>query len=382
MNFDLTEKQKFIQKTVRQFCEEVLKPNVVEMDEKQKFSWENAKALGEMGLWGIQVDPKYGGAGLDTISYAICIEEIARVSPSDALNVTVHNSVCAYPIQRWGTEEQKQKYLPKLASGEHIGCFSLTEPNAGSDVAAVETTAKLEGDNYILNGTKIFVTNGGVGSTFLIGGTVDRKLGARGLTIFILEKGMEGFSIGKKENKLGMRGSATTELIMTDAVVPKDNFLGKEKGGFPIAMETLNAGRIGIAAQALGIAQAAYELSANYAANRKQFKKPLTALQAISFYLADMLTEVEMARLLVYRAAFMKDQKRKYAKEAAQCKLVAGETAMRATTKAIQIFGGYGFIKDFPIEMFFRDAKVTEIYEGTSEIMKVIIANDIIRSLK
>ena len=319
---------------------------------------------------------------MDTISYAIIIEEIARVSPSEALNVTVHNSVCAYPIQKWGTKQQKIKYLPELATGEHIGCFSITEPNAGSDVAGTQTTATLKGGNYVLNGRKVFVTNGGIGSTFLIGATTDKAKGVRGLTIFILEKGMDGFSVGKIENKLGMRGSSTSELILDNVVVPREHILGRESGGFKIAMETLNAGRIGIAAQAVGISQAAFELSTEYARNRKQFGKALNTFQAVSFKLADMLTETEMARLLVQRAAFLKDSHSPYAREAAQCKVVASETAMKSTTNAIQIFGGYGFIKDFPIEMFFRDAKVTEIYEGTSEVMRIIIAQDIIKNFR
>ncbi|MHA1793397.1 MAG: acyl-CoA dehydrogenase family protein [Promethearchaeota archaeon] len=379
MDFAYSEKQIFIKQAVRDFCEKVLKPVAREIDEKEKFSWETAREMGKMGIWGIQVDPKYGGAGLDTISYALVIEEIARVSPAEALNVTVHNSVCAYPIQKWGTKKQKIKYLPKLASGEHIGGFSLTEPNAGSDVGSLEAEAEDRGDHFILNGTKIFVTNGGVGSTFLIGASTDRDLGTRGLTIFILEKGMDGFYVGKKENKLGMRGSSTTELIMENVKVPKENVLGKVNKGFKIAMDTLNAGRIGIAAQAVGIAQAAFELSTRYAVNRKQFKRPLISFQAISFSLADMLTEIEMARLLVHRAAFLKDKQESFAKEAAQCKLVASEVAMRATTNAMQIFGGYGFTKDFSIERFFRDAKVTEIYEGTSEVMRIIIAQDIMK---
>ncbi|MHA1681884.1 MAG: acyl-CoA dehydrogenase family protein [Promethearchaeota archaeon] len=382
MDFSHDEKYEFIKTTVRDFCETVIQPTAADLDRDQVFSWENARELGKMGLWGIQVDPEFGGAGLDTITYAMIIEELARVSPSEALSVTVHNSVCAYPIQKWGTDAQKEKYLPKLATGEHIGCFSLTEPNAGSDVAAIETTARKEGDNYILNGNKIFVTNGGVGSTFLIGAMTDKKRGARGLSVFILEKGMEGFRPGKHEDKLGMRASSTAELIMEDVVVPKENLLAGENKGFKIAMETLNAGRIGIASQAVGISQAAFELSSEYASQRKQFNRPLTAFQAISFTLADMLTDTEVARLLVQRAAYLKDRHVPYAKEAAQCKMVAAEVAMKSTTKAIQIFGGYGFIKDFPIERFFRDAKVTEIYEGTSEVMRIIIAQGIIKKYK
>ncbi|MBD3188776.1 acyl-CoA dehydrogenase [Candidatus Bathyarchaeota archaeon] len=381
LDFSHDERYYFIKRTVREFCEKVLGPTAEEVDRAQEFSWDNAKKMGEMGFWGIQVAPEYGGAGLDTITYAMIIEEIARISASESLSVTVHNSVCAYPIQRWGTDKQKAKYLPKLASGEHIGCFSLTEPNAGSDVASIETTAREVEDGYVLNGNKVFVTNGGVGSTFLIGAMTAKSAGIKGLTIFILEKGMKGFIVGKHENKLGMRGSNTSELIMNEVMVPRENVLGQVNGGFKIAMETLNAGRIGIAAQAVGIGQAALELSSSYARKRKQFKRPLTAFQAISFNLADMLTEVEMARLLVQRAAWKKDNHKPYAKDAAQCKLVASEVAMKATTKAIQIFGGYGFIKDFPIERFFRDAKVTEIYEGTSEVMRIIIAQDLIGKL-
>ncbi|MHA1717104.1 MAG: acyl-CoA dehydrogenase family protein [Promethearchaeota archaeon] len=381
MDFELTKKQKLIRKTIREFVESEIGPTASELDEKQVFSWENARKMAEMGLWGIQVSQEYGGVGLDTISYAICIEEIARVSPAEALSVTVHNSVCAYPIQRWGTDAQKERYLPGLAAGEQIGCFSLTEPNAGSDVAGIETTAREDGDFYILNGNKIFVTNGGIGGTYLIGASTDRKAGARGITIFILERGMKGFEIGKHENKLGMRASSTAELIMTDVAVPKENILGSVNNGFKIAMETLNAGRIGIAAQAVGIGQAAFDLASKYASQRIQFKRPIIKFQAISFMLADMLTSVEISRLLVYKAAFLKDKHRDYAKEAAQCKLVASEMAMKNTTKSMQIFGGYGFIKDFSIERYFRDAKITEIYEGTSEIMRIIIAQHILKNV-
>lgn len=382
MDFELTKKQQLIKRVAREFCETVLKPTAAEVDELQQVSWENTRAMATMGYWGIQVDPKYGGAGLDTISYATIIEEIARVSPSESLSVTVHNSVCAHPIQKWGTEAQRERHLPGLASGERIGGFSLTEPNAGSDVAGLETTATPRGDGFVLNGTKIFVTNGGVGSVFLIGAMTDKARGSKGMTIFIVEKEMDGFSVGKHENKLGMRGSSTAELIMTDVHVPAANVLGRVNDGFKIAMETLNAGRIGIAAQAVGIAQAAFELAAAYTSTRKQFGKSLNSFQAVSFPLADMLTRVEMARLLVQRAAFMKDKHVDYATAAAQCKLVASETAMDATTKAIQLFGGYGFIKDYTIERFFRDAKVTEIYEGTSEVMRMIIAQAIARTFK
>ncbi|MFO8019234.1 MAG: acyl-CoA dehydrogenase family protein [Promethearchaeia archaeon] len=379
MNFELTEKQKLIRRSVRKFSENVLEPVAPLVDKELRFSWETAKELSEIDAWGIQLPEKYGGAALNSISYAITIEEISRVCASTGLSLTVHNSVGAYPIYKWGTDEQKEKYLHDLASGDKIAGFTWTEPNAGSDAAGIETVAVEDGDDFIINGSKIFVTNGGVASVMIVGSRYQKENGENGLAAFILEKDMDGYEIGKKEDKMGMRGSSTTSLYFNDVRVPKENILGDLRSGFRIAMQTLDIGRIGIAAQALGIAQAAYEQSVEYSKGRVQFDRPISKFQGVSFKLSEMATEIDAARLLVYRAAFRKDQTDNFSKESAMCKYYASKVAREATQEAIQVHGGYGYMKDLPLERYYRDAKVCEIYEGTSEIMKLIIAQQILR---
>ncbi len=382
MDFALTPKQKMVQSATRKFATEYLEPRAPIIDLEHRFDWEAAKKLGEIGAWGIQISPKYGGGGLDSVSYAIVIEELSRACASTGLNVTVHNSVCAAPIQKWGTEEQRQRFLPDLAVGKRIGAFAMTESNAGSDVAGVATTAELDGDEWVINGTKIFATNGGVASVMLIGALTDPKQPPhKSLGLFLMEQNMKGFSVGKIEDKMGMRGSSTTELVFRDCRVPKENMLGTPSTGFPIAMQTLDMGRIGIAAQALGIGQGAYEASLKYSKARQQFGKPIGAFQAISFKLAEMVTELNAARLLTWQACDKKDRGIPYSTESAMCKYYASDKAMQICTDAIQIYGGYGYMREYPLERFFRDVKVTQIYEGTNEIMKIIIANNILREL-
>ncbi len=379
LNFKLTEKQKLVRSSVRKFAEEILAPIAPIIDRDAIFSWETAKELSKINAWGIQLPEKYGGAELDSISYAITIEEISRICASTGLTLTVHNSVGAFPIHKWGTEGQKDKYLFDIASGKKIAGFTWTEPNAGSDARGIECMAIQDGDEFILNGSKIFVTNGGIGSVFLVGTQYQMNNGQRGVATLIVEKGMEGYEIGPKEDKLGMRGNPTTSLYFHDVRVPKENVLGSLNDGFRIAMQTLDVGRIGIAAQALGIAQAAYEHSVEYSKGRIQFKRPISQFQSISFKLAEMATKIDAARLLVYRASFMKENATKFSKESAMCKYYASKVARQTTQEAIQIHGGYGYMKDLPIERYYRDAKVTEIYEGTSEIMKLIISQQILR---
>jgi len=379
MQFELTERQKLVRQTIRKFAEEVLAPVAPIIDREATFSWETAKELSKINAWGIQLPEKYGGAELDSISYAIIIEEIARVCASTALGVTVHNSVGAYPIYKWGTEEQKEKYLYDIASGKKIAGFTWTEPNAGSDAGGIECMATEDGDDFILKGSKIFVTNGGNGSVFIVGTKYQLNNGQKGVAALIVEKGMEGYEIGPKEDKLGMRGNPTTSLYFNDVRVPKENVLGNLNEGFKIAMQTLDVGRIGIAAQALGIAQAAYDHAVEYSKGRIQFKTPIAAFQGISFKIAEMITKIKAARLLVYHASFTKDMGERFSKEAAMCKLYASKVARQVTQEAIQIHGGYGYMKDLPLERFYRDAKVTEIYEGTSEIMKLVISNHYLR---
>lgn len=380
MDFSLTPRQRLVQKLTRKFATEYLEPRAPVIDLEHRFDWDAARVLGEIGAWGIQISPQYGGAGLDSISYAIVIEELSRACGSTGLNVTVHNSVCAAPIEKWGTPEQRERFLPDLASGRKIGAYSLTEPNAGSDVAGIQTIAELDGDEYIINGNKIFVTNGGVAEVVLIGVTLDPKLPPhKSLGLFIMEQGMAGFSVGKLEDKMGMRGSSTTELVFKDCRVPKENMLGKVGAGFGIAMKTLDMGRIGIAAQALGIGQAAFEAALRFSKTRQQFGRPISAFQAISFKLADMAIDLNAARLLIWQACDRKDKDFPYTTEAAICKYYAANRAMGICTEAIQIHGGYGYMRELPLERYFRDVKVTEIYEGTSEIMKLIIANNLLK---
>ncbi|TFG09866.1 MAG: acyl-CoA dehydrogenase [Promethearchaeota archaeon] len=375
MQFELTDRQKLVRRSIRDFAEKVLAPVAPVVDRDAKFSWETAKELSKINAWGIQLPEKYGGAELDSISYTIIIEEVARVCASTALTLTVHNSVGAFPIYKFGNEEQKDRLLPDIASGKKIAGFTWTEPNAGSDAAGIECMAVEEGDYLILNGSKIFVTNGGIGSVFLVGSKYQLKNGQKGICTLIVEKGMKGYEIGPKEDKMGMRGNPTTSLYFNDVPIPKENVLGNLNDGFKIAMLSLDAGRIGIAAQALGIAQAAYDHALDYSKGRTQFKRPIAKFQGVSFKLAEMITKIKAARLLVYHAAFTKDISDRYSKESAMCQLYASQIAREVAQEAIQIHGGYGYMKDLPLERYYRDAKVTEIYEGTSEIMKLVISN-------
>lgn len=380
MNFNLTKEQEMVRVTVNSFAQNEVAPLAAEIDLTGEFPADNVKKMSKYGFMGVPFPKKYGGAGGDNVSYAITVEELSRACASTGVICSAHTSLCATPIYMFGTEEQKEKYLVPLAKGEKLGAFGLTEPDAGTDAAGQKTTAVLDGDHYILNGTKIFITNGGKADVYIVIAVTDKKLGTHhGTTAFIVEAGTPGFSIGKKEDKMGIRASATTELIFEDCRVPKENILGNIGEGFKVAMMTLDGGRIGIAAQALGIAQSALDNATKYSKERVQFSKALSKFQAIQWMLADMATEIEAARLLVYRAAFLKDTKQKYGHASAMAKLFAAETAMRVTTKAVQIHGGYGYMKDYPVERLMRDAKITEIYEGTSEVQRMVIASNLLK---
>lgn len=379
MNFSLTKEQEFVKQMVREFAETEVKPLAAEIDVTEEFPMENVKKMAKYHMMGIPFSTELGGAGGNNLSYAIAVEELSRVCGSTGVILSAHTSLCATPIDMFGTEEQKQKYLVPLAKGEKIGAFGLTEPNAGTDAAGQQTTAVLDGDHYVLNGSKIFITNGGVADVFIIFAMTDKSQGTRGISAFIVEKGFKGFSIGKVEDKLGIRASSTTELVFEDCIVPKENLLGKEGKGFKIAMQTLDGGRIGIAAQALGIAQGALDEAVEYMKERKQFGRSLSKFQGLQWMIADMEVKVEAARLLVYKAAFNKDNKLPYTVDAARAKLFAAETAMEVTTKAVQIFGGYGYTKDYPVERMMRDAKITEIYEGTSQVQRMVIAGNLLK---
>jgi alkylation response protein AidB-like acyl-CoA dehydrogenase len=380
MNFSLSKSQLMIQKSIRKFASETLEEWANYLDRESKpLPPEIVREMGRLNIWGIQAPAEFGGADLDTVSYCLVIEEISRVSAAVGLGVTVHNSVCLAPLLKFGTRDQIARYAPDLASGRKIGGFTVTEPQAGSDAASIQTTAVADGDHYILNGQKAFVTNGGVGDLFIVAASVDRKKKTRGIALFLVEKSMEGFEVGKIEDMMGMRGNMVSELFFNNVRVPKENVLGRVEDGFRISMQTLDIGRIGIAAQALGIGYAAYAAAATYAMERKQFDRPIGTFQAISFMLADMKTNLDAARLLIYRAADLKDRGLPFSTESAMCKVYASSTAMQVCMQALQIFGGYGYVKDLPVERFFRDAKITEIYEGTSEVMKIIIGNDIIK---
>jgi len=378
MPFQLTEEQQMMRDMVRKLAENEIAPRAAEIDRTHEFPWENIKKMGELGLMGVPIPEEYGGAGCDFLSYIITIEEISRACASTGVILAVHTSVGTFPILYFGTEEQKQKYIPKLASGQFIGAFALTEPNAGSDPANMKTTARLEGDHYIVNGTKIFITNGGVADVYCTFVVTDKSKGHKGITALLVDKDTPGFSVGKKEEKMGLNGSQTTELIFDNARVPKENLLGKEGEGFKVAMSLLDGGRIGIGAQGLGIAQAALDAAVAYAKERVQFGKPIAQQQAIQFMLADMATEVEAARCLVYRAARMRDMGLPYGKEASMAKRYATDTAMKVTTDAVQIFGGYGYCKEYPVERYMRDAKITQIYEGTNQIQRIVIAKHVL----
>ena len=379
MNFGLTREQELVRQMVREFAVNEVKPIAAEIDETERFPMENVEKMAKLGMMGIPFPKELGGAGGDVLSYIITVEELSKVCGTHGVIVSAHTSLCASLIYENGTPAQKEKYLVPLAKGEKIGAFGLTEPGAGTDAAGQQTTAVLEGDNYILNGSKIFITNGGVADTFIVFAMTDKKQGTRGISAFIVEKDFPGFSIGKKEDKLGIRASSTTELIFENCVVPKENLIGKEGKGFGIAMKTLDGGRIGIAAQALGIAEGAYEEAVKYMKERKHFGRSLSAFQGLQWMIAEMETKIEAAKLLVYKAAWLKQNKLPYSVDAAKAKLFAAEVAMDVTTKAVQIHGGYGYTKEYPVERMMRDAKITEIYEGTSEVQKMVIAGAALR---
>ncbi len=381
MRLDPCMKHKLVRKAVREFCEAELGPIAHEMDRDARFPWEVVEKMRPLNFFGLQVPKEYGGADLDSISYAIAVEEISRVSGAMGLCVTVHNSVGIYPIVHFGTDEQKERFVPRLASGESIGAFCLTEANAGSDASGVETHAVASGSGYIINGTKIFVTNGGVCSLPLIFAVTNAAQPARSASVFILEKDMPGYSVGEIEDLCGMRANPVSSLFFEDCRVPKENLLGKIGDGIKIALATLDAGRIGIAAQALGIAQAAFEASVKYSKERQQFRKPIAAFQSIQNMLADMATDIDAARLLVYRVCALKDAGKPFGKEAAMAKLFSSTVSSTVTNKAVQIHGGYGYSKEYDVERYFRDAKVTEIYEGTSEIQRLVISRAVMNEL-
>jgi len=374
-----TEEQQMIRKMVRDFAEKELKPIAREIDEEERFPEESLPKLASLGLMGMTIPRKYGGAETDNVSYSIAIEEISRVCAATGTVVSVNNSLVCDPIFKYGAEEQKQKFLTPLAKGEKVGAYALTEPNAGSDAASLRTICKKEGDGYILNGSKNFVSNGLIASYLIVFATMDRSLGHKGICAFIVEDGMKGFEKGKKEKKLGIRGSDTISLNFENCFLPKDNLLGNEGKGFGIALAALDGGRIGIASQAVGIAQASLDESLKYSMERQQFGKPISKFQAIQWMLADMATEVEAARLLVYKAAALKDSGMKFSTESAMAKLFASETAVKAARMAVQVHGGYGYTRDYDVERFYRDAKITEIYEGTSEVQRMIISRALLK---
>jgi len=379
MNFELTEEQVAVRDAARDFAQNVLKPGVIERDREQKFPTEEVKQLGELGFLGIMVDTKYGGSGMDTISYVLAMEEISKIDASTSVIMSVNNSLVCYGLEKYGTEAQKQKFLAPLASGQKIGAFCLSEPEAGSDATSQRTTAIDMGDHYLINGTKNWITNGGSASTYIVIAQTDVEKGHKGINAIIVEKDMPGFVVGAKEDKLGIRGSDTHTLMFTDVKVPKENRLGEDGFGFKFAMKTLAGGRIGIAAQALGIASGAYELALAYSKERKTFGQEIYKHQAISFKLADMATQIEGARLLVYKAAALKDAGENYDLASSMAKLYASEVAMTQTVEAVQIHGGYGFVKEYHVERHMRDAKITQIYEGTSEVQKIVISRSILK---
>lgn len=379
MIFKLNEEQELLKKTVRQFAESEIAPKAGEMDEKEEYDMILWGKMAEMGLAGIPFPEEYEGAGMDYVSYAIAVEELSRVCASSGVLIAVHASLCAWPILAFGTEVQKEKYLKTLCIGEKIGAICLTEPTTGSDAASVKTTALKDGSEYVINGTKMFISNAMHADIYVVFAATDRSKGHSGISAFILEKGTPGFTFGKKEHKMGIRASSTCELVFEDCRIPVENLLGEEGQGFKIAMMTMDGGRIGIAAQALGIAQGAFDQAINYSKLREQFGKPISANQGLQWMLADMATQIEAARLLVYQAAYLKDEKQPYGKQASMAKLFAAETAMMVTTKAVQVFGGYGYTREYPVERMMRDAKITEIYAGTSEVQRMVIASNILK---
>jgi len=379
MYFKFTEEQEMIRQAARDFAQNELKPGVIERDEHQKFPAGQVKMMGELGFMGMMVSPAYGGSGLDAVSYVLVMEELSKIDASASVVVSVNNSLVCFGLEKYGTEAQKQKYLIPLAKGEKIGAFCLSEPEAGSDATSQKTTAIDMGDHYLLNGVKNWITNGSSASTYLVMAQTHAEKKHNGINALIVERGMEGFTVGPKENKLGIRGSDTHSLSFTDVKVPKENRIGDEGFGFKFAMATLDGGRIGIASQALGIAAGAYELALAYSKERAAFGKTISNLQAIQFKLADMATEIEAARLLCLKAAWLKDNGLPYAQASAMAKLYASEVAMRTTVEAVQIHGGYGFVKEYHVERMMRDAKITQIYEGTSEIQRIVISREVLR---
>ncbi len=379
MDFELSEEQKAVRDAARDFAQNVLKPGVIDRDREQKFPKEEIKQLGELGFLGMMVSPKYGGGGMDAVSYVLAMEEISKVDASCSVVMSVNNSLVCWGLEEFGNEEQKQKYLVPLAKGEKIGAFCLSEPEAGSDATSQRTTAIDMGDHYLLNGTKNWITNGGTASTYLVMAQTDVAKGHKGINCLIVEKGMPGFVVGAKEDKLGIRGSDTHTLMFTDVKVPKANRIGEDGFGFKFAMKTLAGGRIGIASQALGIASGAFELAVAYSKERKAFGKPISEHQAIAFKLADMATEIEAARLLCLKAAWLKDQHKDYDRASSMAKLFASEVAMKTTVEAVQVHGGYGYVKEYHVERLMRDAKITQIYEGTSEVQRIVIGRSVLK---
>ncbi|MDR2414030.1 MAG: acyl-CoA dehydrogenase [Odoribacteraceae bacterium] len=374
MNFSLTKTQELFLRMIREFAEKEVKPLAAEVDEQERFPVETVEKMAKIGLMGIPFPVEHGGAGGDNLLYSIAVEELSRVCATTGVILSAHTSLCAAPLHEFGTPAQRARYLPRLASGEWIGAFGLTEPNAGTDAAAQQTTAVERDDHYLLNGNKIFITNAARASLFIIFAMTDKSKGARGISTFIVERDFPGFSVGKEEKKMGIRGSATSELVMNNCIVPKENLLGQVGKGFAIAMKTLDGGRVGIASQALGIAQGALDETVKYVKKREQFGKAIGQFQNTQFQLADLETRIQAARLLTRSAAFKKDSGEAYAADAAMAKLFAAETAMEVTTKAVQFHGGYGYTRDYPVERMMRDAKITEIYEGTSEVQRMVIA--------
>lgn len=379
MNFLLTKEQELVRQMVREFAENEVKPLAAEIDRTERFPMETVEKMAKYNMMGIPFPVEYGGAGGDVLSYIIAVEELSKVCATTGVILSAHTSLCASLIKEHGTEEQKKKYLIPLAKGEKLGAFGLTEPNAGTDASGQQSNAVLDGDHYVLNGSKIFITNGGVADVFVVFAMTDRSKGTKGISAFIIEKGFKGFSIGKIEDKMGIRASSTAELIFEDCIVPKENLVGQEGKGFGIAMKSLDGGRIGIAAQALGIAEGALQEAVNYMSERKQFGKPLSKFQGLSWMVADLDTKIEAARYLVYKAAWNKDNGLPYTLDAARAKLYAAEVAMEVTTKSVQLFGGYGYTKDYPVERMMRDAKITEIYEGTSEVQRMVISGHVLK---
>ncbi len=379
MKLELSDIQKMIKKNVREFAEKDIAPVAAELDQKEEYPTKILEKMAKLGFLGVIIPQEYGGAGLDTISYAIIVEEISRKCASTGVITSVHNSLVAWPIMKYGTNEQKKKYLPILAKGQEIGAFAATEPSAGSDLGAMKTIAVLKGNKYIINGDKTFITSGSEAGIIIIFAVTDKNAGSKGISAFIVENTMKGYKVGSIFEKLGINASKTSELIFEDMEVPKENLLGKEGEGFKIALATLDGGRIGIAAQAVGIAQAALDESIEYSKQREQFGRPIAKFQAIQWMIADIATRIEASRYLVYNAAYVKDKGERFSKEAAMAKLFASETAMEAVIKAVQIHGGYGYTKEYTVERLFRDAKITEIYEGTSEVQRMVIAGNLLR---